>query len=101
MFVPTSRKVFGRDAVFTWRHEAPELPQRAYFPQLAAGFASESKDCKIPYSRRFPAASYRELQSLTGVMPNTFFVPNDGPETQKDHTIPLLTWISFAGYKNR
>jgi len=47
-----------------------ELLQRAHSPQLAAGLASESKNCKIPYSRRealpegrtFPAACCRELQ---------------------------------------
>jgi hypothetical protein len=59
--------------------ELLELQQRAHSPQLdfgelsrvAAGLASESKNCKIPYSRcealpsgrTFHAACCRELQS--------------------------------------
>jgi exonuclease V gamma subunit len=38
-----------------------EPQQRAHSPQLAAGLASESKNGKLPYGRRFPAASCGEL----------------------------------------
>jgi hypothetical protein len=39
-------------------------PQKgAHSPLLAAGLASESKNSKLPYGRRFPAACGGELQS--------------------------------------
>ena len=39
-----------------------EPQKRAHSPQLAAGNASESENSKLPYGRRFPAASCGELQ---------------------------------------
>jgi len=39
-----------------------ELKHRSQTPQQAAGFASEYKIKRIPYSRRFPAACFGELQ---------------------------------------
>ena len=39
-----------------------EPQKRAHSPLLAAGLASESKNSKLPYGRRFPAASSGELQ---------------------------------------
>jgi len=39
-----------------------ELQKRAHSPLLAAGLASEYKNSKFPYSRRFPVACGGELQ---------------------------------------
>jgi len=39
-----------------------EPQKRAHSPLLAAGLASESKNGKLPYGRRFPAACSGELQ---------------------------------------
>jgi len=43
-------------------HKAVEPQKRAHSPLLAAGLASESKNSKLPYGRRFPAACGGELQ---------------------------------------
>ena len=40
-----------------------EPQKRAHSPLLAAGLASESKNGKLPYGRRFPAACGGELQT--------------------------------------
>ncbi|MDO9565783.1 MAG: hypothetical protein Q7J15_03485 [Candidatus Desulfaltia sp.] len=61
------------EQIFPWHHAAGDFvirlqnnkaePQkRAHSPQLAAGFASESENSKLPYGRRFPAACCGELQ---------------------------------------
>ncbi len=45
--------------------ELLEPQKRAYSAQLAAALASESKNGKLPYGRRFPAACCGELQKLS------------------------------------
>ncbi len=65
------------EQIFPWHHAAgdfviklqnnkPEPQKRVHSPQLAAGLASESKNSKLPYGRRFPVARYRVLQILYG-----------------------------------
>jgi len=44
------------------RKSVAEPQKRAHSPLLAAGLASESKNSKHPYGRRFPAACGGELQ---------------------------------------
>jgi len=44
--------------------QAVEPQKRAHSPLLAAGLASESKNSKHPYGRRFPAACGGELQKV-------------------------------------
>jgi len=46
------------------RRTPVEPQKRAHSPLLAAGLASESKNSKLPYGRRFPAACGGELQYL-------------------------------------
>ncbi|MBU4345541.1 MAG: hydroxymethylbilane synthase [Proteobacteria bacterium] len=53
-------------------HGRIEPQKRAHSPLLAAGLASESKNSKLPYGRRFPAACGGELQknifTITGLV---------------------------------
>lgn len=51
-----------------------EPKKRAHPPLLAAGLASESKNSKLPYGRRFPAACGGELQKENRHIYNQFVI---------------------------
>jgi len=84
-----------------------ELLQRAHSPQVlpdgsasrAAGLASESKNCKIPYSRRealpqgrtFPAACCRVLQLVTSPISLSIFLYQIKMEIQLGEILVFIT----------
>ena len=94
------------DSVFSFQHskdrtqESEDLfePQkRAHSPQLAAGLASESKNSKLHYGRRFPAACGGELQNIynnfqrQSKTPEGIFALLDKNELENDVSIRCAT----------
>ncbi len=62
-----------------------EPQKRAHSPLLAAGLASESKNSKLPYGRRFPAACGGELQLKSC------------DKIEPIHKAQLLTYLKLSG----
>jgi len=90
-------KLMERKKVLPLFNEAHEPHKRAHSPQQAAGLASESKNDKLPYGRRFPAACCREssnrlqpIFSLCAVITPCYIAVKNLNRTSL--IIPVFSW---------